>query len=87
MLLGEVLQVALAERDRGLDPDLALALAGHADDVTELPGLVIDLDAVVEELLERCAVEDTIRGRAREVDEVLLALAGGLGGGLGGLDS
>lgn len=75
-LLGEVLEVALREGDRGLDPDLALALARDLHDIAELAGLAVDLDAVVQELLERVGVEHTVAGGAREVNEEAVALRG-----------
>lgn len=71
--LCEVLEVALAEGDRGRDPDLALALALHLDDVAQLAGLVVNLDAVVQELFKRGGVEDAIAGRAAKVNEELVA--------------
>ena len=49
------------------------------DVITELAGLTIDLNAVVEELLERRAVEDTIARGTRVVDDELV-LSGGLSG-------
>ena len=54
------------------------------DLVTELTGLAIDLDAVVEELLEVRAVKDTVASRARVVDDELVLSSSRLsGGGLG----
>ena len=52
------------------------------DVVTELTSLAIDLDAVVEELLERRTVEDTIACGTRVVDDELV-LSSSLRGGLG----
>ena len=56
VLLGEVLEVALGERGLGNDVE-AVLVAGDDDGVTEDTGLAVDLDAVVEELLER-SLED-----------------------------
>ena len=54
------------------------------DAVTELPSLTIDLNAVVEELLERRAVENTVTRGARVVDDELVLSSSSLsGGGLG----
>lgn len=73
-LLREVLEVALREGDGGLHPDLALALTGDLHDVTELTGLTVNLDAVVQELLEGITVQHTVASGAREVDEEVVAL-------------
>ena len=53
------------------------------DVVTELTSLAIDLDAVVEELLERRTVEDTIACGTRVVDDELVLSSTRLGSGLG----
>ena len=59
-------------------------IAGDLDVVTELAGLALDLDAVVEELLERRAVEDTVTRGARVVDDELVLSSSSLSsGGLG----
>ena len=56
----------------------------NLDAVTELTSLAIDLDAVVQELLEARAVEDTVARRARVVnDELVLSSSRLSGGGLG----
>lgn len=77
-LLGQVLEVALREGDRGLDPDLALTLAGDLHGIAELAGLAIDLDAVVQELLESVRVKNAVVGRATEVNEEAVALGSSL---------
>ena len=54
------------------------------DAVTELAGLALDLDAVVEELLEGRAVKDTVaRGAGVVDDELVLSSSSLSGGGLG----
>ena len=54
------------------------------DLVTKLARLAINLDTVVEELLERRAVEDTVARRAGVVDDKLVLSSRGLSsGGLG----
>lgn len=59
-------------------------VAGDLDIVTELTGLALDLDAVVEELFEGRAVKDTVRRRAGVVDDELVLSSSRLsGGGLG----
>lgn len=59
-------------------------LAGDLDIVTELAGLALDLNAVVQELFEGCAIKDTVRGRAGVVnDELVLGSSRFSGGGLG----
>ena len=73
-LLREVLEVALREGDRGLHPDLALALTGDLHDIAELASLAVDLDAVVQELLESVGVKDTVAGGTREVNEEAVTL-------------
>lgn len=49
-------------------------LPGDGDHITQLSGLSIDLDAVVQELLERSRVEDTILHRDVAVDDKLHSL-------------
>jgi hypothetical protein len=63
-----------------------LTLAGNGDVVTQLAGLSVDLDPVLQELLERSRVEDVVRSRDAVVDvELVQRLAGGgLGSGAGG---
>ena len=54
------------------------------DAVTELPSLTIDLNAVVEELLERRAVENTVtRGTGVVDDELVLSSSSLSSSGLG----
>merc|ERR1712137_1359054 len=59
-LLGEVLQVAAGELLVSNDLDLAITLLGDLDDLAEVTGAALDLDAVVEELLESLDVKDLI---------------------------
>lgn len=83
MLLGEVLQVTLREGDLRREDEL-VALLRDLDDVAELARLAVNLDAVVEELLERGGVEDVVVGGDRVVNvELVQGLARGLGGGSG----
>lgn len=60
-----------------------LTLTSDGDVVTEVAGLAVNLDAVVEVLLESGGVKDTVVGGAREVDEELVGGLALLGGGLG----
>ena len=54
------------------------------DAVTELAGLALDLNTVMEVLFESGTVEDTVAGRARVVDNELVLSSSRLsGGGLG----
>lgn len=54
-------------------------LPGDGDHVTQLTGLSIDLDAVVQELLERSGVEDAVLHGDVAVDDKLHSLLlGGL---------
>jgi hypothetical protein len=68
----QVLQVATAELLVGDNLDLALASLGDLDEVTEVSGAALDLDAVVEELLKGGGVEDLVVDGLRAVDDVLL---------------
>lgn len=77
-LLGQVLEVAAREVVVGNDLDLALALLLDDDVVAEVVGAALDLDALLEELLERGDVEDLVGGGLRSVDDELLGLLLGL---------
>ena len=59
-----------------------LTLAGDLHVLTELAGLALDLDTVMEVLLKGSTVKDTVACWARVVDDELV-LGGGLRGGLG----
>ena len=62
-----------------------LTLALQIDNLAKLTSLAIDLDAVVQELLERGGVEHLVGGRDRVVDvELVQGFAGGGGGSDGG---
>jgi hypothetical protein len=54
------------------DLDLAIALLGDLDDLAEVAGAALNLDAVVEELLEGLDVEDLVVDGLRAVDDELL---------------
>jgi hypothetical protein len=77
----QVLKVATRELLVGNDLNLSLALLADLDGVTEVTGAALDLDAVVQELLERLDVEDLVVDGLRAVDDELLrhllALLGG----------
>lgn len=68
----QVLQVAAGELLVGNDLDLAIALLGDLDNVAEVAGAALDLDAVVKELLESLDVEDLVVDGLRAVDDELL---------------
>ena len=53
------------------------------DAVTELAGLALDLNTVMEVLFESGTVEDTVAGRARVVDNELVLSSGFTSSGLG----
>lgn len=53
------------------DLDLALSDLRDGDIVAEVVGAALDLDAVVQELLERGQVEDLVAHRLACVDHVL----------------
>lgn len=77
----QVLQVAAGELLVSNDLDLAIALLGDLDDVAEVAGAALNLDAVVEELLESLDVEDlVVDGLAAVDDELLRHLLGLLAG-------
>jgi hypothetical protein len=54
------------------DLDLAIALLADGDGVAEVTGAALDLDAVVQELLERLEIEDLVVDGLRAVDDELL---------------
>jgi hypothetical protein len=68
----QVLQVAAGELLVSNDLDLAIALLGDLDDLAEVAGAALNLDAVVEELLEGLDVEDLVVDGLRAVDDELL---------------
>jgi hypothetical protein len=77
----QVLQVAAGELLVSNDLDLAITLLGDLDDLAEVTGAALDLDAVVEELLEGLDVEDlVVDGLAAVDDELLRHLLGLLAG-------
>jgi hypothetical protein len=53
------------------DLDLSIALLGDGDCLAEVSGAALDLDAVVQELLERLDVEDLVVDGLRAVDDEL----------------
>lgn len=67
----QVLQVAARERNVGDDFDLSVSDLRDGDIVAEVVGAALDLDAVVQELLERSQVEDLITDGLAGVDHVL----------------
>jgi hypothetical protein len=82
VLLGQVLEVSLGERELGVHDDLGL-ISGDGDLGAELTGLAVHLDSVVEELLERSGVQNLILHRGGKIDGELsdVLLAGLLYGG------
>ena len=82
-LFGEILEVSLGEGDVGGDGDLVVPIADDLDVLAKLADLALDLDAVVQELFKVCAVEDTVRGGLRVVDDELVLGGALLGGGSG----
>ena len=68
----QVLQVAAGELLVSNDLDLSVTLLGDLDDIAEVTGAALDLDAVVKELLERLDVEDLVVDGLRAVDDELL---------------
>jgi hypothetical protein len=67
----QVLQVAAGKLLVRNDLDLALALLGDLNDVAEVTGAALDLDAVVQELLESLEIEDLVVDGLRAVDDEL----------------
>lgn len=53
-------------------------IACYLDIVAQLPSLALNLDAVVEKLFKVGAVEDTVSGGARVVDDEFVFRRGGL---------
>lgn len=68
----QVLEVATRELLVGNNLNLAVTLLGNLNDIAEVSGAAVNLDAVVEELLEGSNVEDLVRRRLRRVDDELL---------------
>jgi hypothetical protein len=67
------------------DLDLSITRLRDLDDVAEVSGAALDLDAVMEELLEGLDVEDFVVDGLRAVDDELLGDLLLLGAGGGGL--
>ena len=64
----------MLEMRREMNTSMERTLPVDLDAVAKLAGLAIDLDAVVKELLERRAVEDTVvRGTGVVNDELVLS--------------
>ena len=75
----------MLEMRREMDTSMERTLPVDLDAVAKLAGLAIDLDAVVKELLERRAVEDTVVRRTGVVNDELVhssSLSSGSGLGL-----
>eukprot|EP00043_Microstomoeca_roanoka_P001338 m.32207 g.32207 ORF g.32207 m.32207 type:complete len:223 (+) comp10763_c0_seq1:298-966(+) len=70
-LLGQVLEVALGEGGLGLDGDLA-ARCGDGDNTSELTGLAVHLDTLMEEALVLSEIQEAVVDDLAEVDGVLL---------------
>jgi hypothetical protein len=68
----------------GNDLDLAISLLRDLDDLAEVAGAALNLDAVVEEFLEGLDVEDLVVHGLRAVDDELLGDLSGLLLALGG---
>jgi len=67
----QVLQVTTAELLVSNNLNLSLASLADLDDIAEVTGTALDLDAVVEELFEGGGVEDLVVDGLRAVDDVL----------------
>jgi len=70
VLLGEVLEISLAERDIGLQNDV-LAVFAHADGVAQVAGLLINLYSLSEEALEVVQHDDVVLNGEFAVDQEL----------------
>jgi hypothetical protein len=81
----QVLEVATGELLVRNNLDLSIAGLRDLNDVAEVSGAALDLDAVVEELLEGLDVEDLVVDGLRAVDDELLGDLLLLGAGGGGL--
>ena len=68
----QILQVATRERDVCDDLNLSIADLRDGHVVTEVVGAALDLDAIVQEFLERRQVEDLVADGLAGVDDVLL---------------
>ena len=67
VLLGEVLEISLGERKLGSDVNLGL-VTGDGNLLTEVAGLAVDLDSIVEELLEGRNIEYFVLNRGGTID-------------------
>ena len=67
----QVLQVATRERNVCDNLDLSITDLRDGHIVAEVVGAALDLDAVVQELLERRQVEDLVADGLAGVDDVL----------------
>ena len=83
VLLGEVLEVSLGERQFGIDDDFVL-VTRDGDLGTKFSSFAVDLDLVVEKFLEASSIHDFVATGGGTVDGVLrnVLLAGFLSGGL-----
>jgi hypothetical protein len=70
VLLGEVLEISLAEGDIGLQNDV-LAVFAHSDLVAQVAGLVINLYSLSEEALEVVHDNDVVLNGESAVDQEL----------------
>jgi hypothetical protein len=68
----QVLEVSARELGVCDDLDLALALLGDLNDITEVADTAVNLDLVLEELLEGGDVENLVAGWLRSVDDELV---------------
>jgi len=82
-LLREIFEVPLGEGDVGGDGDAHIAVAGDLDIVTELTGLSLYLDTIMEVLLEGSTVEDTVTSRTGVINDELVLSSSLSGSGLG----
>jgi hypothetical protein len=67
----QVLQIAARKRDMGDDLDLPIPNLLDVDIVAEIARAAFDLDAIMQELLERAEVEDLVADGLGAVDRVL----------------
>ena len=70
VLLGQVLEVSLGERNLGLD-DNRVHVHGHSDGVSEVSGSSLDLDSLGKELLEVLKDNDVVLDGELAVNGVL----------------
>ncbi len=70
--LREVLEISTRELGVGNDNNLSLSLSGNFDNLSQVAGLSLDLDAVVQECFELANVKHFVVGGPGSIDRELV---------------